>query len=120
MPVGIFGKDIVNYRSTKEGADKVVADIRADGGRAIAVRADVGKSAEVQALFERGEEGVWENGRPSEQRGRLQVRPDPRQTILSIASFISRRLTAMMAMQLLGEHATQFIKISRHHVAWAR
>jgi len=52
MPVGIFGKDIVNYRSSKEGADKVVADIRADGGRAIAVRADVGKYAEVQALFD--------------------------------------------------------------------
>jgi hypothetical protein len=39
------------------------------------------------------------------------ARVSPRQKILSIASFISRRLTAMMAMQLLRQHATQFIEI---------
>lgn len=43
---------VVNYASSKEGADQVVAGIKADGGRAIAVKGDVGKSAEVQALFD--------------------------------------------------------------------
>jgi 3-oxoacyl-[acyl-carrier protein] reductase len=41
----------VNYASSRSGADKVVADIRGAGGRAIAVQADVGKPAEVQQLF---------------------------------------------------------------------
>src|SRR5688572_22447890 len=43
---------VVNYASSKDAADKIVAGIKAGGGRAIAVKADVGKSAEVQALVE--------------------------------------------------------------------
>jgi 3-oxoacyl-[acyl-carrier protein] reductase len=43
---------VVNYASSREGAEKLVAEIKADGGRAIAVQGDVGKSAEVQALFD--------------------------------------------------------------------
>ena len=34
---------VVNYSSSKEGADKVVADIAAAGGKAIAVQANVAK-----------------------------------------------------------------------------
>ncbi|WP_313621521.1 SDR family NAD(P)-dependent oxidoreductase, partial [Pantoea septica] len=41
---------IVNYASDRIGADKVVADIEAAGGRAVAVAADVTRQAEVQAL----------------------------------------------------------------------
>jgi len=42
---------VVNYASSKEGADRVVADIRRTGGRALAVRADVAKQADVDRLF---------------------------------------------------------------------
>lgn len=42
---------IVNYASAKEGADKVVMDIVASGGKAIAVQADVAKAADVDRLF---------------------------------------------------------------------
>src|ERR1041385_5706938 len=42
---------VVNYASSKEGADRVVADIHAQGGRAIAIQGDVAKSADVQKLF---------------------------------------------------------------------
>jgi 3-oxoacyl-[acyl-carrier protein] reductase len=42
---------VVNYASSREGADKVVADIKAKGGKAIAVQGDVGKAADVQRLF---------------------------------------------------------------------
>ncbi len=42
----------VNYVSSKEGADRVVADIAAKGGRAIAVKGDVGKAEDVKAIFE--------------------------------------------------------------------
>jgi 3-oxoacyl-[acyl-carrier protein] reductase len=43
---------VVNYASSREGADRVVADITAKGGKAIAVKADMGKEADVKALFE--------------------------------------------------------------------
>jgi 3-oxoacyl-[acyl-carrier protein] reductase len=42
---------VVNYASSKEGADRVVGEITRDGGRAVAVKADVGKRAEVERLF---------------------------------------------------------------------
>jgi 3-oxoacyl-[acyl-carrier protein] reductase len=42
---------VVNYASSKEGADRVVADITRQGGRAIAVQADVAKSQEIDHLF---------------------------------------------------------------------
>src|SRR6185437_12765079 len=42
---------VVNYASSKEGADKVVAEITASGGKAIAVQGDVAKSADVERLF---------------------------------------------------------------------
>src|SRR5882724_6204759 len=42
---------VVNYASSKEGADKVVDEITKRGGKAIAVQADVAKKAEVERLF---------------------------------------------------------------------
>jgi 3-oxoacyl-[acyl-carrier protein] reductase len=42
---------VVNYASSKEGADKVVAEITGKGGKAIAVQGDVAKSADVERLF---------------------------------------------------------------------
>jgi 3-oxoacyl-[acyl-carrier protein] reductase len=42
---------VVNYASAKDGADKVVAEIISNGGKAIAVQGDVSKSADVDRLF---------------------------------------------------------------------
>src|SRR4051794_7028949 len=42
---------VVNYASSKEGADKVVAEITGKGGKAIAVKADVAKVGEIDTLF---------------------------------------------------------------------
>jgi 3-oxoacyl-[acyl-carrier protein] reductase len=42
---------VVNYASSKEGAERVVADITARDGRALAVQADVAKPADVRRLF---------------------------------------------------------------------
>ena len=42
----------VNYASDKAGADKVVAEIVAAGGKAIAVRASVAKAEDVARLFD--------------------------------------------------------------------
>jgi 3-oxoacyl-[acyl-carrier protein] reductase len=45
---------VVNYASSKEGADKVVADITSKGGKAIAVQANVAKEADIHRLFAEG------------------------------------------------------------------
>ena len=42
---------VVNYSSSKEGADRVVAEIAGEGGKAIAVQANVAKQAEIERLF---------------------------------------------------------------------
>jgi 3-oxoacyl-[acyl-carrier protein] reductase len=42
---------VVNYASSKAGADKVVAEITKQGGRAIAVQADLSKPEDVKRLF---------------------------------------------------------------------
>lgn len=42
---------VVNYASSKDGADKVVADIKRRDGKAVAVQADVSKEADVRRLF---------------------------------------------------------------------
>lgn len=42
---------VVNYSSSKEGADRVVAEIAGKGGKAVAVQGDVSKAADVQRLF---------------------------------------------------------------------
>jgi 3-oxoacyl-[acyl-carrier protein] reductase len=43
---------VVNYSSSREGADKVVADITQAGGKAIAVQANVAKRADIVRLFD--------------------------------------------------------------------
>jgi 3-oxoacyl-[acyl-carrier protein] reductase len=42
---------VVNYSSSKAGADKVVAEITARGGKAMAVKGDVAKKADIDNLF---------------------------------------------------------------------
>jgi 3-oxoacyl-[acyl-carrier protein] reductase len=42
---------VVNYSSSKQGADRVVAEISGRGGKAIAVQGDVSKQADIERLF---------------------------------------------------------------------
>jgi 3-oxoacyl-[acyl-carrier protein] reductase len=42
---------VVNYSSSKQGAERVVADITGRGGKAIAVQGDVSKQADIERLF---------------------------------------------------------------------
>jgi 3-oxoacyl-[acyl-carrier protein] reductase len=42
---------VVNYSSSKEGAERVVAEIVRKGGKAVAVQANVAKQADIQRLF---------------------------------------------------------------------
>ena len=43
---------VVNYASSKEGADRVVDEIKASGGKAIGIQADVAKAGDVKRLFD--------------------------------------------------------------------
>jgi 3-oxoacyl-[acyl-carrier protein] reductase len=42
---------IVNYHTSKEGAEKVVSEIVGSGGKAVAYRADVSNETEIDGLF---------------------------------------------------------------------
>jgi 3-oxoacyl-[acyl-carrier protein] reductase len=42
---------VVNYASSKEGADRVVEEISGRGGKAIAAQGDVSKQADIERLF---------------------------------------------------------------------
>lgn len=42
---------VVNYATSKAGADKIVGEINGGGGKALAVQADVSKEADVRRLF---------------------------------------------------------------------
>jgi 3-oxoacyl-[acyl-carrier protein] reductase len=42
----------VNYASDKKGAERTVSEIAAKGGKAVAIRANMSKAAEVKQLFE--------------------------------------------------------------------
>lgn len=45
----------VNYRTQQEAADQVVAEIQANGGKAIAIAADVADEKQVLSLFDETE-----------------------------------------------------------------
>ena len=42
---------VVNYASSKEGADRVAAEIKNRGGKAVVVKADVAKAEDIDHLF---------------------------------------------------------------------
>jgi len=42
---------VVNYASSRGGADRIVDEIKSDGGQAVAVQANVAKSEDIQRLF---------------------------------------------------------------------
>jgi 3-oxoacyl-[acyl-carrier protein] reductase len=42
---------VVNYSSSKQGADRVVGEINGNGGKAVAVQADLSKEADIRRLF---------------------------------------------------------------------
>ena len=43
---------VVNYASSRDGAERVVAEIAAKGGKAVAIKGDVAKANEVTRLFD--------------------------------------------------------------------
>ena len=66
---------VVNYASSKSGAERVVSAIKGHGGKAIAVQADLARPADVERLFAESQKafgrldilvnnaGIWTNSR---------------------------------------------------------
>ena len=44
---------VVNYASSKEAADRLVADIKSEGGKAVAVKANVSNRADIEKFYRR-------------------------------------------------------------------
>jgi 3-oxoacyl-[acyl-carrier protein] reductase len=42
---------VVNYATSRQGADRVVSEIAAKGGKAVAIQADVAKESDIRKLF---------------------------------------------------------------------
>jgi 3-oxoacyl-[acyl-carrier protein] reductase len=49
---------VVNYSSSKEGAERVVQEVTNHGGKAIAVKANLSQKTDIDRLFHRSEEGL--------------------------------------------------------------
>ncbi|MFD4838908.1 SDR family oxidoreductase [Achromobacter sp. NPDC058515] len=65
----------INYAASAAQADALADEIRQAGGRAIAVRADVSKAAQVRALFDAVEAGLGRIDVLVNSAGVLQVQP---------------------------------------------
>jgi 3-oxoacyl-[acyl-carrier protein] reductase len=65
----------VNYSSSKEGADRTVAEIINKGGKAIAIKGDVGKAADAKRLFEETEKGLGSTECAVNNAGVFQLEP---------------------------------------------
>lgn len=80
---------VVNYSSSKEGAD-VVAEIKKEGGKAVAVQADVAKKADVERLFAESKKAFGKARYSRQQRRNLRICPGlgnyPRQLSQAIRS----------------------------------
>ncbi|RJS91077.1 SDR family oxidoreductase [Salinisphaera sp. Q1T1-3] len=85
----------VNYRRDKEAADKVVAAIEADGGKAIAVAADVSVEDEVVAMFKTVDETL---GRLTCLVNNAGIVDQP----CPVAEMSAARVSRMMAVNVVG------------------
>ena len=64
---------VVNYASSKKGADRVVAEIDGSGGKAVAVQGELAKKAEIERLFAETKKSLRQARHPRQQRGHLRV-----------------------------------------------
>jgi 3-oxoacyl-[acyl-carrier protein] reductase len=108
---------VVNYSSSKTDGEKVVAEIAAAGGRAIAVQANVAKQADVERLFSEANKafgrldilvnnaGIYE-GQPL---GQITEENFHRQFNLNVLGVI---LATQEALKYVGAEGASFINTS--------
>ena len=66
---------VVNYSSSKAGADQVVSDIVAGGGRAVAVQADISRQADIERLFSEAQKAFGQIDGLINNAGRYELGP---------------------------------------------
>jgi len=110
-------KVVVNYASSKEGADKVVQEIKDNGGTAIAVQGDVSKEADVIRLFEETEKAFGKLDILVNNAGIYQYAPIEQLTADGIAqqfniNVLGSLLAIREAVKLFGNKGGNIINIS--------
>lgn len=108
---------IVNYSSSKAGADKVVAEIAAKGGKAVALQANLSKPAEVQKFFAEvkkahGRVDILVNNAGIYEFAPLdQITPEHFYKLFDL-NVLGLLLTTQEAAKLVGPEGASFINIS--------
>lgn len=108
---------VVNYASSRSGADKVVEEITGAGGKAVAVQGDVSKQADIDKLFAEtisafGKIDILVNNAGIFEFGPLEAVTEDhfhRQFNLNVLGLI---LTTQKAVSLFGEEGGSVINIS--------
>ena len=110
-------KVVVNYASSKEGADKVVQEITANGGTAIAVQGDVSIEADVIRLFEDTQQAFGKLDILVNNAGIYQYAPIEQLTTDAITrqfniNVLGSLLAIREAVKLFGDNGGNIINIS--------
>ena len=110
-------KVVVNYASSKEGADKVVQEITANGGTAIAVQGDVSIEADVIRLFEETQQAFGKLDILVNNAGIYQYAPIEQLTTDAITrqfniNVLGSLLAIREAVKLFGDNGGNIINIS--------
>lgn len=108
---------VVNYASSRAGADRVVADIVAKDGKAIAVKADLSKESEVVALFAKTKETFGRLDILVNNAGIYQFAPIAEVTAELFHSQFNLNVLGLLlatreAVKLLGDRGGSIINIS--------
>jgi NAD(P)-dependent dehydrogenase (short-subunit alcohol dehydrogenase family) len=99
---------IVNYSADANGAESVVSGIRARGGRAVAVRADVAAPDDVAAMFDRAQEqmgpltALVNNAGTLGEQARIDERDADELTRLMQVNIVGPMLCAKHAVQAMS------------------
>jgi len=108
---------VVNYASSKEGAEKVVKEITSTGGKAIAVQADTAKAADVKRLFEETKKAYGKLDILVNNAGVYQFQPIEELTEEEFhrqynINVLGTLLTSQQAVKLFGDKGGSIINIS--------
>ena len=108
---------VVNYSSSKDAADKVVAEIAAAGGKAIAVQGDVSKPADIEGLFAATKKAYGKVDILVNNAGVYQFAPLGQITETSFHQMFDLNvlglvLTTQEALKLIGDEGASIINIS--------
>jgi len=99
---------IVNYTADADGAESVVSAITGTGGRAVAVRADVGSEDDVEAMFRRAQDqmgplaALVNNAGAAAEQAHIEVQHEDALTRLMQVNVVGPMLCAKHAVRAMS------------------